>query len=349
MALIGLGTWATIAIEDGDGLNLWSLLIHRESQPFNGSDLANWTGFKEGNPENPAKIFRVDNGQIVSTDPRGRIFMKHPVSDFVFKFEYLLHIRGKSDAALCLLKFHENENHTVSESAFRVSEVGCTLMSADGKFGRPGDIVPYESETRNPTKYIAKTTADSLAPADEWIRVEIRCKGRMITFSINGTEVNQVQVNGDRSIHCYPGFHHANTEMRIRNIRIKPLSPTTFDALPPPDPLPEGSVWTAKQEMIIVKANNRYPPVRLTIKTREKETFTAEWASQNQAWKITGTIKDGKIQCSAEETTGPEEGQKYPIRGTIKDKKIELVYSGKLNEVGTRNAFKATAKLDQVR
>ncbi len=351
VTLLALIAGATVATTDQDGWNVWSYIISGESQPFNGRDLANWTGWKDEKVEDPLKVFAIENGQLVSTGPRGRIFSKLAVSEFAFKFEYKLHIKGQSDVARCLLKFDENEKHSIGKSTFRVSEVGCSLTNTSDKLGRVGDIMLYDFGTRNLTGEVENSTAVAPAAADEWNKVEIRCKGRMITFSINGTEVNQVQINGDRSIHCQPGFHHTNTSIRIRNIRIKPLSPTTFSVAGPVDALREDSWWEGSQELVFATLNkgNQKPPVSLRILTREGDTFTANWNSQKQAWKITGTIKEGQIHCSVDDVVLAEGNQKQEITGTIKDNVIELRYSGTIEERGRSHNFNSEVKLVLIR
>ena len=285
----------------------------------------------------------------MSTGSGGRIFWEQPVTDFSFTDEWPSYpSKGRSGVARCLFKFDENEVYGIGESNFRVSEVGCSLTPGNGKSGQTGDIVPYLFATRAATEDILRGTADAMAPTDEWNKVEIRCKGRGIAFLLNDAEVNQMFFTRNRYIHCQIGFHHYNTEIRIRETRIKPLSPTTFSAAKSLDALQADTVWGGKQALSFKdkKKNHRFPEAFFHVLDRDLHTFAAVWRNPgNEEWKIVGTIKDGQIYCSADNVKGVDGNQLSNIKGSIKDKEITLSYSGKIFEGHRWNEFDGNVKL----
>jgi Domain of Unknown Function (DUF1080) len=338
LALLGLVVWAIV----------FTFFVGNDTRPFNGTDLTKWTGFKDNVVVKPTVVFRIENGELVSAGSHGRIYWEQPITDFSFTFEYKLPKKGQTDVARCLLKFDENEVYRVGESKVRVSEVGCSLATANGKTGKTGDIVPYDFPTRAPYDFIVE--AQAVAAANEWNNVEIRSKGREITFLINGTDVNQLKFAHNRFIHCEIGFHYFNTtEIRIRNTRVKPLSPTTFSAARSLDALQEDTVWTGDEELRPRERNKAYRsalPI-LKVNTRVGDKFTATWHSRNNEWKIMGTINHGQIDCTAENVKGLDGDQMSGIRGSIKDKKIQLEYAGKLIEGREWKEFECAVTLER--
>jgi serine/threonine protein kinase len=195
-----------------------------EIRPFNGMDFEGWHAIWKDRVREPSSVFRIEGDEIVGADNgAGRIFLDRSFKDFSFKFEYLLPTDGRCRAASCRLQLAEGKPFRVGLADFRVGEVGCALTNGEG--AEVGDIYSCEYGDVNPViskPGLTPKTSDAARPLGEWNKVEIRCEGREIQFLLNGRQVNRVEA--DHTLLLHPGFQAWATDIRIRNIRLIPLT-----------------------------------------------------------------------------------------------------------------------------
>jgi serine/threonine protein kinase len=191
---------------------------------FDGKDFRGWSGFegRKTSVVDPASHFGIEAGELVSRRA-GRIFREVPLADFSLRFEYSLPPNSEHGRVCFLLRLESAEPYRVGQGEYRVSEIGCLL--ADGDAGDAGDVITFEYESRRPGGYVAKRAHEAPVMQGRWNEVEIRCKGTVLQFLMNGRQVNRVEAN--RAITASPGFNSFRDGVRFRNIREAPLEPRT--------------------------------------------------------------------------------------------------------------------------
>jgi serine/threonine protein kinase len=305
------------------------LISHSSTQilPFNGRDFEGWTGFKNNTEAEPATVFRIDNGDLVSASDWGRVFVDKPYADFSFSFQYLFPSEGSNGMALCLLKFDEGEAYQVGQAGLRASEVGCTLTKNSGKFGTSGDLIGFEPGTRAPTGVILPSSLYVNQPAGAWHNAVVHCQGRSIRFRLDGQEVNHIEAA--RTILCHPGFMYNNSNIRIRHIRIELFGEPNSEASGR-DALQAGTRWNGRHEMVFPATNsNRSGSVTLNVVERDRYVFKAVLTHRDFTWDIQGTIHDGRINWMAKNVTVRKGVQQaVDTAGIIRGDEITLRHYG---------------------
>jgi serine/threonine protein kinase len=316
-----------------------------EHRPFNGQDFRGWNGLRNNQVVDPSSVFNIEGGELIWAGTKGRIFMEKALGDFSLKFEYLFPLNGRHKFASCLLKLSEGEPYQIGQANYRVSEVGCWL--ANSELASNGDIVSFEYKSRWVGGYVSPRRADTARPSDQWNEVEIQCEGRVIRFFLNGREVNRVE--GNRAITCQPGFHCDGTDIRIRNLRIAPLTkPSLGPTSKKPgrskaqessasrksartkvaDAFQARSTWEGAWTFEDPGYSGRRNLYKLIVTERSGNRFNAESVFYTDTSpiqsRVEGTIQGDRIEY---EEVG-EESFRFSSLGTLLDNEIKFKFQG---------------------
>jgi hypothetical protein len=323
----------------------WNFFFPRDVRLFDGSTLEGWSGFADGMAVQPSQVFRVEREQLVSTANHGRIYHEQAFASFSFTFEYFLPVSGRTDVAHALLKLESGGPHQIGDSTIHVSDLACPL-TATGRFGQTGDIIPYDAATRQPLAKPVFKGAPSAAPyVNKWNYVEIRFAHRTITVLLNGAEINRVETSG--SLTCRPGFQQYGTDICIRNVRVRTGWGNEVPAAKSPDALEAETVWGGELKLNFTKTRPSLRPstVTLTVRKRDDDVFEAHWLSYNDERMIRGTIKGEEIQWSKEDVECQKGNARYDTQGTLRGDRLSLTYAGVRTEEGTRWDYTAKVEL----
>ncbi len=180
---------------------------------FNGKDLTGWKV-----SENPGSA-RVEDGCIVVNGPRAHCFYvgevrNHDFKDFEFKCEVL--IKPGSNSGIYF--------HTAwQEKGWPEKGFEAQICSDD-----------YKDPRKTGSLYGIKDLSESPVKDGEWFEYHILVRGRKVEIRLNGKTVNEWVQPDDYAPKQFKGrilgsgtfafqCHDPKSEVRFRNIRVKPL------------------------------------------------------------------------------------------------------------------------------
>ncbi len=182
---------------------------------FNGRDLSGWEAFQRGRPARPGVNLVADRGELVCpASTNGRLQTTTVYPGFILKLEYLFPEGGAvSDlgAGVALIP----ENLTAAFQIDGTSIVG--HLEYQLKPGQSGGLAVAWQPMTLPRR------AEAERPAGQWNQIEIRYEGSKLTFSLNGTVVNQVGL--EQYWPCHIALLAQGSDVRFRNLRIIPSKP----------------------------------------------------------------------------------------------------------------------------
>jgi hypothetical protein len=186
---------------------------------FNGTDLAGWTGNKEGYP--------VRDGVIV-VDPTkgggGNLYTEKDYSDFVFRFEFRLTPGANNGIGL--------RAPVTGDSAYAAMEI--QILDEDSPRYR-GWLADYQHHGSIYGVVAAKP--GHLKPVGDWNSEEITAKGKQITVKLNGVtivdaDIEKASASGTIDHKPHPGLKNPTgrigflghgDQVEFRNLRVKTL------------------------------------------------------------------------------------------------------------------------------
>ncbi|MDX1963204.1 MAG: DUF1080 domain-containing protein [Pirellulales bacterium] len=185
---------------------------------FNGQDLSQWVGDTTG--------YTVRDGKIVCDPGKGgNLYTKDEYQDFVLRFDFWLSPGANNGLGI--------RAPLSGDSAY----TGMELQILDDSHPQYQGIKDWQSH--GSVYGVAAAKRGALRPAGEWNTQEVRVQGRDITVTLNGTVINQVNLdevapNGktiDGNAHPglqnkqgHIGFLGHGAHVEFRNLRVKPLT-----------------------------------------------------------------------------------------------------------------------------
>ncbi|MGC4006246.1 MAG: DUF1080 domain-containing protein [Pirellulales bacterium] len=189
---------------------------------FNGKDLSQWTPKETG--------YAVHDG-IIEFDPKlkkgGNLYSEKEYEDFALRFDFKLEPGTNNGLGI--------RTPTKGDAAY----VGMELQILDDVHPKYKGIAPYQSH--GSVYGIAPAKRGFLKPAGEWNTQEVIAKGRHITITLNGTVIQDVDLDqaapegktldhkehpGMNNSSGHIGFLGHGDPVAFRAIRIKNLKPT---------------------------------------------------------------------------------------------------------------------------
>ncbi len=196
---------------------------------FDGKTLEGWTllGQKGGG-------YVVEDGAIICTEGGGgNLFYDRQFSDFILRLEFKLKPGSNNGVAIRAPK-------SVGAMAYK----GIEIQTIDHFNERYGDrLKPFQYH--GSVYGVIPASTGALKPVGEWNQQEIRCDGRQITVTLNGTVILDADLNdvidhetllahpGMLRDSGYVGFLGHNDWVAYRNIRVKELPKARVDNLAP--------------------------------------------------------------------------------------------------------------------
>jgi hypothetical protein len=179
---------------------------------FNGKDLSGWhvMGHQD---------WHAENGIFWTEGKGGWLRSDKTYADFVWRLEY----RATKDSnSGIFLRAAEAGNPAFT---------GMEIQILDDA-GKPADV-----HSSGSIYGASAPQLNAARPAGRWNRVEISCVGRHVTIILNGTKIQDVNLNDPRFEHAqerplsrvpeagYIGLQSHSNRVEFRNLRIKVLKP----------------------------------------------------------------------------------------------------------------------------
>ncbi len=172
---------------------------------FNGKDLTGWVPM--GNPD----VFTVENGEIVLTPNQGfYLRTEKPYENFILRLEYNIAENANSG-----IFFHAPDYG-------RISRIGGEIQIFDSH-GKE-----LKTHSAGALYDVFPPKVDAAKPAGEWNALELSCDWPMLTVTLNGEMVQDINCDDDirlrwRKRQGWLGIQDHGGKARFRNIRIKDL------------------------------------------------------------------------------------------------------------------------------
>lgn len=182
---------------------------------FNGRDLSGWQIMGRGGD------WHVENGEVFTTGRSG---------------EFLDWIRSADEYEDFVLRLEYNMSRNCNSGVFirttetgRQSRTGMEIQIYDG-FGKPIDRF-----SSGAIYDVAPPLANPVRPAGEWNQLEIDCRGRRLKVTLNGTRIQDVNLDDpavsadvpdgrklwQRAKRGFIGFQNHRCPIRFRNVRMR--------------------------------------------------------------------------------------------------------------------------------
>jgi hypothetical protein len=179
---------------------------------FNGRDLSGWEAFQNGRPARLGANLVADRGEVsCPASTNGRIQTEAVYPGFVRRLEYLFPSGGAmSDLGSGVALFPEK-----LDAAFQIdgtSVIGYPEYQL--KPGQSGGLAIAWQPVTVPRR------AEAERPAGQWNEIQIHYEGSKLTFDLNGTVVNEA--NLEQYWPCHIALLAQGSDVRFRNIRISP-------------------------------------------------------------------------------------------------------------------------------
>jgi len=187
---------------------------------FNGIDLTGWTGDTEG--------YRVKDGVLIA-EPLGNLYTDAEYIDFILRFEFKLTSGANNGIGIRV------------PMRGKASRAGLEIQILDNTAEKFAEAKPYQ---RHGSVYgIIPAKTGYLKPLGEWNEQEIYVKGSYVRVILNGTVIVGTDLLPYRLGAPTPDGkeHHGlkrnrghislaghKTKLYFRNLRIKPLEPSTL-------------------------------------------------------------------------------------------------------------------------
>lgn len=180
---------------------------------FNGKDLTGWISITNPDDSIPADdTFTASDGIIhISGQPFGYMRTTETFKDYTLYLEYRWAGNEKADGGI--FNRLQGEDHVWPRDAvqfqMRPDDYGYIFS------GYPVDGIDGQGLYKKPNI----NTEDPERPIGEWNNVEISCKGKQITIKVNGTLVNEANIDATEG---HIGMQSEGGPIDIRNIYIIP-------------------------------------------------------------------------------------------------------------------------------
>jgi hypothetical protein len=178
---------------------------------FNGKDLTGWEGSRG--------VWQVKDGMIFATTfPTGRrqntfLCLKGTFRDFELEFD--VRAGGSNSGVMFRSELLDRENYWLNG-------VKCDLGERSGW----GTLVTYNDRNGSFLKNAQAAPAQKAANPGDFNRILLRCVGKKVSVSINGTLIHEVELP-NLAAEGRIGFQlrfSDPTEVSLKNIRIRRLS-----------------------------------------------------------------------------------------------------------------------------
>ncbi|WP_157163022.1 PQQ-dependent sugar dehydrogenase [Actinoalloteichus spitiensis] len=206
-------SWQVVADEDGF-LNL-----------YDGKSLAGWEQLGGGG-------FTVDeDGTLRPHGPRGILwYAEREFDDYVLEAEYETYSVSANSGLYQRFPDPQGDLSVPSDQGYEVA----ILDRVDDAINRTGSINGYMA-----AKYLT-----AKPPYGGWNTFEIEVVGQQYTVTLNDRIVTEYTGDGSRGLRGHIGVENADSQLRFRNLRIKPLgedeqppgAPAVTAALDPAEP-----------------------------------------------------------------------------------------------------------------
>lgn len=209
---------ANIDVETNQSDELQSQVTSEWLSLFNGRDLSGWNEMHTQNG------WRVESGSIVSqqlaTKSSGWLQTEQSFMNFELEFEYRLPRNGNSGI---FLRTQPSESH--------IGKGQLEIQLLDDTGPKYGNSLKGEQVTGAVYGVVAPQPRAN-APANQWNEMHVRTVGPMISVSVNGTEVVNVNLDSikgqiaERFRYDAPGpiaLQWLNDAVQFRNLRVLPL------------------------------------------------------------------------------------------------------------------------------
>lgn len=157
----------------------WEKLFTQEGPPA-GWVVRSWENV--ANPPPPRAQWRVQNGILLGSDPRGTwLVSEREVGDFILEFEFRLGERGNSGVGLRV--------PAAGDPAFDALEVQLVdpRYYGEGAAGAPDQLTGALYGALAPTAQVFRP--------QEWNTARIECRGPRVKVVLNGTTVQDVNLD----------------------------------------------------------------------------------------------------------------------------------------------------------
>ena len=185
----------------------------RETQLFNGKDLAGWTFHVNPESEVPAAdVFGVKDGVItIAGQPFGYMMTEGIYSDYTLHVEW----RWVAEPSNSGIFLHAEPIDAIWP---RCAEVNLKSGGAGGMISSGGSAF---DELKESGGIFLNSPHESVEnPAGEWNTAEITCKGNYIQACVNGTLMNEAHFDRTSG---HIALQSEGGPLEIRNVYLKPL------------------------------------------------------------------------------------------------------------------------------